>query len=367
MNFQAKGPNVIRVGIAEDSAVVRMLLVQALSRDPQIEIAGVAANGAEAVELAQGARPDVLTMDVNMPVLDGLEATRRIMSRSPLPIVVVSASARPEEVELTFRAMEAGAVAVLEKPHGPGHPEHEAMVARIVQTVKLMSALKGASWLGRGVLREPAQAPSAPIPPPALQGAKAHGTGSPLVAIATSTGGPPALQRLLSQLPKSFRAPVLVVQHMTPGFIDGMIRWLQPSSALELRVARDKEPVLPGKVYFAPDQFHMGVCPERNIVLSSAAAEHGVRPSGSFLFRSVAEGCGAGSVGVVLTGMGSDGALELGLMRKQGALTIAQDAATSVVHGMPGQAIRLGSAALVLGLDQIAPAICAHLREYCVT
>lgn len=337
----------VRVLVVEDSPVARELLVHILTSDPAIEVMGTAGNGAEAVAFLKRQRPDVITMDINMPRMDGFEATRRIMEVSPVPIIVVSASLDTREVATTFRAMEAGAVAALPLPYGIGHPEHEATARQLTQTVKLMAEVKVVKrWLSR-----PARSRSGVSPPEAVV------AGAPteirIVAIGASTGGPPVLKTILSGLPETFPAPLLITQHIAAGFVQGFVGWLAQACAFPVRVATPNEAVLPGHAYVAPDDLQMGITPSGRITLTDDPPEHGLRPSVSYLFRSVAAAYGQEAVGVLLSGMGRDGALELRAMREKGAVTIAQDKASSVVHGMPGAAIELDAVDYVLPPDGI--------------
>lgn len=338
----------IRVLVVEDAPVVCMLLVHVLKADPQIEVIGTAEDGQAALEFVSRDRPDVVLMDVFMPKMDGFEATRRIMEAHPVPIVMNSASMKKEEVGTTFRALEAGALAFVEKPVGPGHPEFEKMIAELVQLVKLMSEVKV-------VRRRPAGQRPPPVAPacPTLKVSSAVGHPE-LVAMGASTGGPSAISDILEALPADYPIPVLIVQHITAGFLGGMIDWLQRHSQMPVQLAQDGVHPRPGHIYFAPDAYHMGVSGGGRIQLSDEAPENGLRPAVSHLFRSVANQYGAKAVGVLLTGMGKDGARELKSLRDRGAVTIAQDAETSVVHGMPGEAIRLNAATYVLPPDEIA-------------
>jgi two-component system chemotaxis response regulator CheB len=293
-------------------------------------------------------------MDIHMPRMDGLDATRRIMETCPTPIVVVSGSTDSAEVATTFEAMEAGALAVLRRPAGIGHPDHEATARELVQTVKLMSEVKVVrrwSRARRDSIARPAQ--------PRLE--RAPGS-CRIVAIGASTGGPPVLQSILSQLPKDFPAPVLVVQHMAAGFVRGFIEWLAHSSRLPIHLAAHGEQMLPGHVYVAPDELQMKVERGGRIALTRDAPENGLRPSVSYLFRSLAEAYGSDGVAGLLSGMGRDGADELKLLKDRGMVTFAQDKESSVVHGMPGEAIKLGAATLVLPPEKIA-AVLARLAK----
>ncbi len=345
----------IKVLVVDDSPVARELLVHILGSEPKIQVVGTANNGEEALRALEQLKPDVITMDTNMPKMDGYEATRRIMELHPAPIVMVTGSFTAYDVSRTIRAMEAGALAIVLKPKGIGHPDHETSAAEVIQTVKLMSEVK---VVKRRTFpkREAIKAPRVEIsikPLPEIQ----------LVAIGASTGGPPALQTILSMLPKNFPVPVLVVQHMASGFIQGFVEWLGQVSSLSVHVAAHGEYIIPGHIYFAPDGFQMK--PERygRISLARGETENGLRPSVSYLFRSVAEVFGKNAVGILLTGMGKDGAKELKLMKEKGAVTIAQDKESSVVHGMPGEAIKLDAATYVFSPEKIAAALASLVNN----
>lgn len=346
----------IRVLIVEDSAVVREFLSHVLSSDPEIEVVGAAQDGEEAVEFAKQKKPHVITMDIAMPKMDGFEATRRIMESFPTPIIIVSASSDAWEVEKTFRAMEAGAVAVLPKPRGRGRPGHDLQVQELIQTVKLMSEVKVVKrWPRRGETALRSRGTEIAIAPTAAR--------IETIAIGASTGGPVPIQTILSNLPADFPAAVLIVQHIASGFTPGFVEWLADSSRLPVRLARDGEQIENGRAYVAPDEHHMGVRSDRRIELSRDAPENGMRPSVSYLFRSVAKACGGTAVGVLLSGMGKDGAGELRLMRDAGAITFAQDEASTVVYGMPGEAARLGAVVHSLPPEQIAAALASMVNE----
>ncbi|HUW36835.1 MAG TPA: chemotaxis-specific protein-glutamate methyltransferase CheB [Rhodocyclaceae bacterium] len=340
--------------VVEDSPVVREFLVHVLGADPDISVVGTAQDGEQALEAVVRLSPDVITMDIHMPRVDGIEATRRIMESHPVPIVIVSGSSDPSEVATTFRAMAVGALAVLRRPAGLGHPEHEATVRELVQTVKLMAEV-------RVVRRWPRARQDAALPPcrsvgPAPARLRA-------VAIGASTGGPPVLQAMLAALPGDFPAPILIVQHMAAGFIQGFTDWLAQSSNMRVHLATHGETLLPGHVYVAPDNVQMRVTRGDRIVLAGDPPDNGLRPSVAALFRSVAEVYGGEAAACLLTGMGRDGAEELKLLRSKGATTIAQDEASSVVHGMPGAAIRLDAASFVLPPEKIAAALTSLVRK----
>jgi two-component system chemotaxis response regulator CheB len=340
--------NKINVLVVEDSPVVQMLLKHLLDNDPQLQVIGTANNGQEAVDFVAGQKPDVILMDVHMPKMDGYEATRRIMETQPVPIIISSATMSTAELGETFHALEAGAVAFVEKPAGLGSPGFDRMAQKLLQTVKLMAEVKVVKRWARD--RRPGATVAAPPAAELPQRAEAI----QVVAIGASTGGPPVIQTILKGLPRDYPVPVLIVQHIASGFLSGMVDWLRQTSPLPVQLAVHGAVALPGHVYLAPDGFHLGLLPNKRIWLSRDDPENGLRPAVSFLFRSVANVSGSRAVGVLLTGMGRDGAAELKLLKDKGAVTIAQDAETSVIHGMPGEAIQLGAALYTLPPRQIA-------------
>jgi len=338
----------INVLVVDDSQVARMLLVHLLESDPQIRVIGAVADGRAALDFVTENKPDVVLMDIHMPRMDGFEATRRIMETQPVPIIICSATANPREVATTFRLMEAGAVACIEKPVGRDHADFEAMVTNLLQTVKLMSEVK----VVRRWPRMRSTPPPGPVARPVeLQDARAE---VKFIGIGASTGGPPLLQTILAGLPKDFSVPILIVQHIAHGFLPGLAEWLNQTTGFKIQIASYGALPLPGHVYLAPDDFHMGIGASGRILLTKEEPEDGLRPAVSFLFRSLAEVCGPNALGVLLSGMGKDGAVELKLMKDKGAITIAQDKESSVVHGMPGEAIRLDAAMLILPPEKIA-------------
>jgi two-component system, chemotaxis family, protein-glutamate methylesterase/glutaminase len=336
----------IRVLVVEDSPTSRLLLVRILGADPQIEVVGEAADGVEAVRLTHRLRPNLVTMDVEMPRMDGLEATQEIMSTVPTPIVIVTSNPQAQEVETTLAMLRMGALDVLLKPPGPESPAFGEAARRLVTTVKALSQVK--------VIRHwrptTATVPRVEAFRPVLR-EQARGQ---VVAVAASTGGPPALQCILSRLPADFRLPILVVQHISAGFTAGLASWLDSGCAFCVKVARQGEPLAPRTVYIAPDDRHLGVSRRGEVALSSAPAIGGFRPSGSFLFESVAQCYGASAVAVILTGMGEDGVEGLRSIRTAGGRIIAQDEKTSIIFGMPGAAIAAGLPDIVLPLEAIA-------------
>jgi len=347
----------IRVLVVEDTPVVQEFLVHILNSDPEIQVIGTANNGEEAIETVKHKKPDVITMDINMPKMNGLDATRRIMETHPTPIVIVSGSWDTKEVETTFRAIDAGALACVQRPAGIGHPDHEATVKELIQTVKLMSEVKVVRRWTR--YRQVEAAPV--ISTPAAVDIKQIPAEIRIVAIGASTGGPPVLQTILKGLPKDFPVPILIVQHMAQGFTQGLAEWLAQSTGFSVHIAVDGEYLLPGHAYIAPGGFHMKVEIGNQITLSKDKPEDGLRPSVSYLFRSVASAFGKNAVGILLTGMGKDGAEGLKLIKEKGAVTIAQDKESSVIFGMPGEAVKLNGATYVLSPDKIVAVLTSFL------
>ena len=350
------GAQAINILVVDDSQVTREFLVHIFS-EAGIRVVGAVADGLEAVKFVNQKRPDVITMDIYMPGMNGLEATRRIMETNPVPIVIVSGNWDPGEVDTTFRAMEAGALAVVQRPYGMGHPEHEASVQELVRTVRLMSEVKVVRrWSIRNSLAKtgPSDGPVRVLLPERPRHIERE---IKVVAVGASAGGPPVLQKILSGLSEDFPFPLLIVQHMAAGFLPGMLNWLGEKSRLRLCIAKNGERLLPGSAYFAPDGSHMGVNGDDTIFLSAAGPEHGARPSISYLFRSVGRAYGGAAGAVLLTGMGSDGAEEMKSLKEKGAVTIAQDKDSSAVYGMPEAAAKLGAAVLVLSPEQITSAL----------
>jgi two-component system chemotaxis response regulator CheB len=345
----------IRVLVAEDSPVARELLVSILESAPGLQVVGTARNGAEAVRLAKRLTPDVIVMDVYMPEMDGFEATRRIMAETPRPIVLVSASFVKNERDLTFNALKSGALSVLEKPAMYDPPERHNL---LISQLKLMSEVKVVRrWLES---TKPAATCRQVVPASVLRERNGQSKFQ-VVAIASSTGGPGMLAQILGQLPADFPLPVLIVQHITQGFSVGLAGWLNQQTPLTVRLAGQGDELQAGHVLIAPDDHHMMVNSAGLISLTKEPGYHRLRPSADQLFTSVARVYGATAIGVILTGMGGDGAEGLRTMREAGARTIAQDKDSCVVFGMPAVAIELGAAEQILPANKIAAAIITML------
>jgi|FLYN01.1.fsa_nt_gi two-component system chemotaxis response regulator CheB len=340
----------IRVLLAEDSPTARHHLSDMINETSGMRVIGEARDGAEVLALAQELRPDVISMDIRMPRVDGLEATRQIMARCPTPIVVVSALL-DEDIDLSFRALQAGALAVVEKPparHDPTFPEKQR------QLVTTLAAMAGVH-----VVRRWEHAPGRNNVKEASEFA-VRTTHVELIAIGASAGGPSALSTLFKGLPSDLPVPVVVVQHMLDEFIPGLARWLNESSPLPVCVASDGMILEPGGAYLSPGAAHLTVARRgRGLAarLIPEQGQHRYRPSVDVLFSSAAQVCGQAAIGILLTGMGDDGAAGMLAMREAGAHTLAQDKASCTVFGMPAAAIESGAAEQVVPLSRLSTVV----------
>lgn len=346
----------IRVMIVEDSAVVRLLLQHIIGSDPRFEIVSMAESAEEALAGLERVKPDVISLDIRLPGMNGLDATLKIMSTRPTPIVVVAASVEGDELNIAMNALRAGAVAVVEKPVGTSSEDYQRVAQHLCSQLATMSQVKvirqGAR---RGLSFGSAQPPVPEVPQPAVPAPRpVRPAGiARVVGLVASTGGPNALTRILAQLPADFPVPILLVQHITASFLDGFVAWLDGMAKLKVKIADAGEYPLAGHVYLAPV--------DRHLELRGGRLWHGrgdevcsQRPSGTVLFQSMASDLGANAVGVLLTGMGSDGAAGLLELYEAGAYTIVEDASTAVVYGMPAAAMDLGAACESLPLPAIA-------------
>lgn len=359
----------IRVLVVEDSLTVRKRLIEVLSADPQIEIVGEAEDGKRGIELCQELRPNVVTLDMMLPVMSGLAATEFIMAYCPTPILIVSASTNRGELFKTYEALAAGALDVLDKPLGS--ELDDAWEQRLVATVKLISRIKVIThprarlspmgqptrlFAARDAEPREASHPGRMTPTPATTEREGH---LRAVAIGVSTGGPAALIELLRGLPNGFPLPILLVIHIGRLFAPAFAEWLDGQSPVRVAYAADGDPlpaVGEGRVLMASPDTHL-VLRNGKLRLTNDPERHSCRPSVDVLFASLAQELGAACAACLLTGMGKDGAEGLLAIRRAGGRTIAQDEATSVVFGMPREAILLGAAEQVLPLDKVAPAL----------
>ena len=351
----------IKVMIVDDSAVVRQVLSAVLETDAAIEVIGVAADPVFAMEKMERAWPDVLVLDVEMPRMDGITFLRKIMARRPTPVVICS-TLTEKGAETTLQALAAGAVSIVTKP--------KSGMKTYLQDAgdDLVHAIKAAARANLKCLAPaPAARPGAAVPEPALPAkitAMARTTDA-VVAIGTSTGGTQALELVLAALPRVCPG-IVIVQHMPEKFTEAFARRLDSLCRIEVAEARNGERVLPGRALIAPGGRHMqlvrsGAQYHVEVLDGPPVSRH--RPSVDVLFRSTARYAGANALGIIMTGMGSDGARGLKEMRDAGAHTIAQDEASCVVYGMPKEAVRMGAAESIIPLSEIAAAIAGPVRR----
>jgi two-component system chemotaxis response regulator CheB len=342
----------VRVLVVEDSLSVRKRILEILGADSGVEVVGEAEDGKTAIELCQALRPDVVTLDMMLPVMTGLAATEYIMAYCPTRILIVSASTNRGELFRTYEALAAGALEVLDKPTGDevdGEWER-----RLLSTVKFLSKIKVITHprAKLGARRYPLQVT---LPTELKESSASCG----LIAIGASTGGPAAMREVLKGLPHDFPLPILFVLHLGRSFAGSFAEWLDGQSPLRVAYARDGEP-LPkpgqGRVIMAPPDRHL-VLRQGKLRLTSDPERHSCRPSVDVLFESLALESAPDCAAFLLTGMGRDGAQGLLAIRQRGGTTVAQDEASSVVYGMPREAVLIGAAGRILPLQQIAPAL----------
>ena len=330
----------IRIVVVDDSQTARELLV-ALYESAGLRVVGVGKTGEDAVNLVIKHKPNVVSMDVIMPKMDGLEATRAIMRDHPTPIVVVTASLMRSDTDIAFEALKVGALAAVQKPG----IEDPVTCKKLIETVKLMATVH--------VIRRWSE-----DRPHARRDSISPITGSVkgirLIGIASSTGGPGVLAQILAPLPKSFPIPVLIVQHVTNGFATGLAEWLNEQVNLSVSLAGHGDIPKPGQVLLPPDDYHMQINKDGAVELSKAPPYKGLRPSANYLFNSMARFYGASGMGIILTGMGDDGSEGMAAMYKAGAITLAQDEESCVVYGMPAEAVKRNAVKQTLTPDQIS-------------
>ena len=334
----------VRVLLGEVSPAIRRAITEALHGARDMMIVGEIGPKDDIVVLIARRRPDLVLIGIGAAERDPFETTKRVMAEAPTPIVLVAERHDGGDVQASVLALRSGALAVMSIPHNAGSADAEGARSRFVSALKAMSEVKLVRrW------RETSHSKEAP---------KATGAAGPrsrrAIAIAASTGGPAALQRILSDLPADFAIPVLVVQHIADGFVDGLAQWLNTVCSLTVKVAVHGEPLKPRTAYLAADGYHLGVSSRFTIVLSNAPPIDGFRPAASHLFESAAQGFGAGLTVVMLTGMGQDGVVGLRAVRQLGGEVIAQDEVSSVVYGMPKAAFDAGLVDHVLPLSSIA-------------
>jgi two-component system chemotaxis response regulator CheB len=344
----------LRVLVVEDSLTVRRHLCEVLARDPGIEVVGEAEDGRRAIELCQALRPDVITLDMMLPVMSGLAATEYIMAYCPTPILVVSSSTNRGELFKTYEALAAGAVEVMDKSQAGA--ENDEWERQLVATVKLVARVKVVTHVRGRWQRGHHAIPLAPA------ASKPGASRFRLVALGASTGGPSALVEILLALPAGFPLPIVIVIHIAEPFGTAFADWLDGQTQHRVRIASDGEAIGARGVYIAAPGRHLVVQGKR-LAFDHGPERFSCRPSIDVLFESVARECGAGAIAALLTGMGQDGARGLLAVRAAGGATLAQDEASSIVYGMPREAALLGAAQQVLALGEIGAALQALAQE----
>ena len=340
----------VRVMVVEDSLVVRQLLVHIIARDPRLTVAAAVESAEEALQEIGRVQPDVISMDIRLPGMDGLEATRRIMTERPTPIVVIADSIEDSSLKISMNALRAGALSVVEKPVGVSSAGYAGIAETICTQLYIMSQVP--------VVRQRSFAWRQAAPAPVFNRETEADLSRPsIMGIAASTGGPPALAKILGSLPADFPLPILLVQHMGAPFMEGFASWLNGLVSLEVRLAQDQEIPKPGQVYVAPGDRHLLLSSAGTLKLSAEPPLGNQRPSATMLFQSMAHSLGRRGLGVILTGMGEDGAQGLVELRQAGGYAVAEDESTAVVYGMPAAAARMGGVNVSLPLDLIAPRV----------
>lgn len=352
MDLNSQRP--VRVMIVEDSSVERILLENIVEADDRLELVASCGSGEKALETLEQLRPDVISMDVFLPGKDGLETTRQIMSQFPIPIVIASHHYNSEELNLSFNALKAGALCVLEKPYGPAHPDFQKRADHFCTQLVIMSKVKVIKHRRR--LADPLKAVAPPVVAPAAS--KSTTSKGKILGIVASTGGPKALLNLLNALGPDFPLPVLIVQHISASFFEGFQQWLNSLVPQTVVAAQGGESPQSGCVYLAPPDVHL-VYRQHQLVLQESEAVSYQKPSGTVMLESLAHELGDRAMGVILTGMGDDGAKGLLALYQAGGYTIAESEATATVYGMPCVAATLNAAKSILPLDEIGP----HLRS----
>jgi len=336
----------IRVLLVDDSPLALMILQRILATSPDIQVVGTARHGREALALIPALQPAVICTDLHMPVMDGLELTREVMRTYPRPILVVSVSVQPDNTRNIFRLLEAGAIDVCPKPRSGLVADDPHVTHELIGKIKILS--------GVVAFRKHRQGSTWPAPPIAPQPSTKAPASVRIVAIGASTGGPQALHTILTELPSDWPVPVLCVQHISEGFLSGLVEWLAGQCRLKIEVARAGERPVPGTIYFPQEHTHLEIDAQGQLMCSRTPPLEGHRPSVTVTFRSVAKHYGSAAVGVLLTGMGRDGAEGMQAIAQAAGITIAQDEDSCVVFGMPKQAIDLGAAQYILPVHDIA-------------
>jgi two-component system chemotaxis response regulator CheB len=347
-------PHPTKVLIVEDSLVDLEILKMLLASSLEVKVVGTARNGKEALELIPKLQPAVICTDLHMKEMDGLEFTKQVMAKYPRPILVISYSVQKEDTDNILQLLSAGAVDIFPKPTTGLPSDYERVKLELINKIKILS---GVTVFTKRQQQPTTTATGAQFSFQASTARRLIDITSPIrvVTIGASTGGPQALQTILTQLPLNFPVPVICTQHISEGFLQGLVDWLALECQLQIKIATVGESPLPGTIYFAPDRSHLELDPQGKFTYSMSPPIDGHRPSVTVTFKSVANFYGRATAGVLLTGMGRDGAEGMLAIAQAGGITIAQDEKSSVVFGMPSEAIALGAAQHILPIHEIAP------------
>jgi two-component system, chemotaxis family, protein-glutamate methylesterase/glutaminase len=351
----------IRVLIVDDSAFMCRVLRDIINADPQLEVVGQGRDGRDAVAMSESLKPDVITMDINMPHIDGLQATELIMSQHPRPIVIVSSESR-DGAASTLRALELGAIDFVPKPSSGIDLDMRSVGGDLTRKLKLAAKVRVVRTATRSKINGPAAAAASPA---SHSVSAQHGGRSPIIVVAASTGGPAAVTQLVSGLPKDLPAAVIVVLHMPGAFTSQFTAQLAEVSSLPVKEAAQNETPQAGTIYVCPGSSHLRVSSQGKIMLDQGARIDGYRPCADAAFESVASYARGLAVGVVLTGMGSDAAKGALAVKSKGGFVLAQDEATSMIFGMPAEAIKVGAVDEVLPLGELSAAVEKRVAKLC--
>lgn len=334
--------NQVKVLIVDDSEVASRFLAHVIESDPKLKVIGFAKDGMEALEMLVTISPDVITMDISMPKLNGFDATRKIMQTHPIPIVIVSGLYTKNDIDAGFKAIDAGALAILSRPTGPLDPQYASMAKSLIDTIKVIAGIKLVTRKKEVISEKPSQA---------FKGLRTDSIKA--IGIGASLGGPPALEKILSVIPHSFPIPIFIVQHISQGFTQGLADWLKKTVSLEIEIPKHGQRLEPGHVYLAPDNNHMIIDIKGEIHLLPSTGKE-ICPSVNKLLNSMAQSFGKEAIGIILTGMGQDGAEGLLAMKRKGAVTIVQDPEECVMYSMPKAARDLGASDHSFSIEEIS-------------
>lgn len=343
----------IRVFLVEDSPIALKILEQIIEAAPGLEVVGTAQNGKEALLRIPELKPDVICTDLYMKEMDGVELTRQIMARCPRPILVISVAVGQGHEQNAFQLLQAGAIDVFPKPGTGLIADYDR--AQLINKIKVLAGVKVFTRPLRPDMSTPSGATLSPTTPITLP--QPHNGGYRMVGIGASTGGPQAIAKILAKLPGNFPLPILCTQHISIGFLEGLISWMRQECPLRIKVAETGETPRPGTVYFAPDQFNLELDRRGKLLLSDPLGTERHCPSVNVMLRSLALVYAQEAIGILLTGMGDDGAHGMRSLAAAGGLTIAQNEATCIVYGMPKEAIALGAVQHILAIDAIGEAL----------